>query len=83
MLSKYFTSIICIWLMSTTYLYNITGKSECFWFILLNIMAMSMIGICLYSCTAFIGNKILKREIEEEIKEEIDLKTNYKPSYER
>lgn len=64
-----------IWFISSAYLYNITGKSGCFWLILFNIISLSVIGIFMYSTMAFFGNKILKKEIKEELKqEEIDLK---------
>ena len=71
---KYIVSIISVWLISSAYLYNITGKSECFWFILFNMSALSIFGIMLYACIGFIGNKLLKKEVREEMREEIVLK---------
>jgi bacteriorhodopsin len=59
---KYFFTVISVWLMTSTFLYNITGKSEGFWFIMLNISILSMFGIFLYAFIGAVGNKFLKKE---------------------
>lgn len=72
---KYFFAVITVWLTTSTFLYNMTGKSECFWFILFNISALSIFGIFLYACLGIIGNRLIKKEVSETLKDEISLNT--------
>jgi hypothetical protein len=47
--------------LSSTYLYTITGKTECFWIILTSITAGSLLCSLLVISAIFFGNKIYEK----------------------
>lgn len=61
--AKYGFAIAALLFSSSMYLYDTTGKSECFWYILGTMTMGSIVGTALYFLTAYWGNKILGRFI--------------------
>jgi len=56
--AKYGFAITALLVSSSVYLYDTTGKTECFWFILGSMTLGSLVGTALYFLTAYWGNKI-------------------------
>jgi hypothetical protein len=56
--AKYGFAITALLVSSSVYLYNTTGKTECFWFILGSMTLGSLVGTALYFLTIYWGNKI-------------------------
>lgn len=57
--AKYGFAISALLVSSSVYLYNTTGRTECFWFILGSMTLGSLVGTALYCLSAYWGNKIL------------------------
>jgi hypothetical protein len=61
--AKYGFAIAALLFSSSMYLYDTTGKTECFWYILGTMTLGSIVGTALYFLTAYWGNKILSKLI--------------------
>jgi hypothetical protein len=59
--AKYGFAIGTLLLSSSAYLYNVTGKTECFWFILSSLTLGSLVGTFLYCLSAYFGNKVFEK----------------------
>jgi membrane protein DedA with SNARE-associated domain len=59
--AKYGFAIAALLFSSSMYLYDTTGKSECFWFILGSMTLGSLVGTTLYFLSAYWGNKFFNK----------------------
>lgn len=59
--AKYGFAIAALLFSSSMYLYDTTGKTECFWYILGTMTLGSLFGTALYFFSAYWGNKIFSK----------------------
>ncbi|NBO98731.1 MAG: hypothetical protein EBU90_01205 [Proteobacteria bacterium] len=59
--AKYGFAIGALLVSSSMYLYDTTGRTECYWFILGSLTFGCAIGTFLYCMSAYWGNKLLEK----------------------
>lgn len=55
---KYIFAVFIMFFSSSVFLYNITGKTECFWFILALLILGSILGIFTYAFLFYITDSL-------------------------
>jgi hypothetical protein len=59
--AKYGFAIGTLLVSSSAYLYNTTGRTECFWFILGSLTLGCAVGTFLYAMSAYWMNKLVEK----------------------